>query len=59
MKKCETCGTYIITIEDMEELRKSGRGHPDPVGEPGPLPETTLESRQIGHWVFKKYAGED
>lgn len=24
MKKCETCGTYIITIEDMEELRKSG-----------------------------------
>ena len=49
MKKCEACGSYIITQEDIEELRKSGYGHPDPVGEPGigshsreKMPETAM-----------------
>jgi uncharacterized OB-fold protein len=37
MKKCEACGSYIITQEDIDELRMSGYGHPDPVGEPGVL----------------------
>jgi uncharacterized OB-fold protein len=37
MKKCEACGSYIITQEDIDELRTSGYGHPDPVGEPGVL----------------------
>jgi ribosomal protein L37E len=35
MRRCEACGSYIITQEDIEGLRKSGCGHPDPVGEPG------------------------
>ena len=64
IKKCETCGSYIITAEYMEELRKSGYGHPDPVGEPGApgvdgIPEVVLEPRRVGHWIFKKYVGED
>ena len=64
MRKCETCGSYIITAEDMKEFRKPGYGHPDPVGEPGVpgvdgIPEVTLEPRRIGHWIFKKYVGED
>jgi hypothetical protein len=37
MKKCETCGSYIIAQADIEELRTSSYGHPDPVGEPGVL----------------------
>lgn len=37
MKKCEACGSYIITQEDIEGLRESGYGHPDPVGESGVL----------------------
>ena len=35
MRQCEACGSYIITREDIEGLRKSDYGHPDPVGEPG------------------------
>lgn len=35
MKKCKACGSYIITKEDIEGLRESDCGHPDPVGEPG------------------------
>lgn len=49
----------LIIIENMEELRKSGRSHSDPVGEPRTLPQTTLEPRRIGYWIFKKYVGED
>ena len=37
MKKCEACGCYILTPGDIEELRTTSYGHPDPVGEPGPL----------------------
>ena len=64
MRKCETCGSYIITAKYMEELRKSGYGHPDPVGEPGipgvdGISDITLEPRRLGQWVFKKYVGED
>ena len=54
LKKCETCGSYTITAADIEELRKSGYGHPDPVGEPGVLgvdgiPEVVLEPHRIGY----------
>ena len=35
MRQCKACGSYIITKEDIEGLRKSDYGHPDPVGEPG------------------------
>lgn len=64
MKKCDTCGSYIITQEDIEGLRKSSYGHPDPVGEPGApgvdgVHDVILESRRLGHWIFKKYVGED
>ena len=38
MRKCETCGSYIITQEDIESMRylhnEPGQ-HGDPVGEPG------------------------
>lgn len=56
MKKCEACGSYIITQEDIEGLRKSSYGHPDPVGEPGiagvdGVHDVILEPRHLGRWI--------
>lgn len=40
MKTCEVCGAITLTQEDIENLRYTACGHPDPVGEPGtPGPE--------------------
>jgi uncharacterized OB-fold protein len=50
MKKCEACGSYIITQEDIDELRTSDYGHPDPVGEFG-VPGVTG-----GDGVWKLYS---
>lgn len=50
MRQCEACGSYIITREDIEGLRKSDYGHPDPVGEPG-VPGVTG-----GDGVWKLYS---
>ena len=38
MKKCESCGSYVITQEDIEAMRylhKEPGQHGDPVGDPG------------------------
>ena len=56
MKKCETCGSYIITQEDIEGLQMSSCGHSDPVGEPGisgvdGVHDVILEPRRLGHWT--------
>ena len=50
MKKCESCDSYIITQEDIDELRNTGYGHPDPVGEHG------APGVAIGEGVWKFYS---
>ncbi|MBO7250823.1 MAG: hypothetical protein J6V42_06075 [Clostridia bacterium] len=40
MKQCPTCGSYIISLEDIEEMRmaRTAEGqHGDPKGDPGIL----------------------
>lgn len=50
MKKCESCDSYIITQEDIDELRKTGYRHSDPVGEPG------AQGVATGEGVWKLYS---
>lgn len=48
MKKCEICGSYIITREDMEAMRNAHKEpgqHGDPVGEPG------ISISASGQWI--------
>ena len=50
MKKCESCGSHIITQEDIDELRKTDYGQSDPAGEHG------APGAAIGEGVWKLYS---
>jgi predicted RNA-binding Zn-ribbon protein involved in translation (DUF1610 family) len=56
MKKCEICGSYIITREDMEAMRNAHKEpgqHGDPVGEPG------ISISASGRWIQSEEWAED
>ena len=54
-KVCPVCGTFTLTIEDIEALRNAP-GHKDPAGEPGIKAEDGLSLHEIRVDAVRSFA---